>query len=121
MSSSKTSVKSLNLDNFIPSVFIIAFLLVGFIPNLGAVDKIAPQWVYLSGINILSAIYLFKQKKQFSESIIKTLNTCISIFYILFFLWALGSYFYAINPTETLVNLTRQSNTLLYYDTSRES
>ncbi len=115
MSLSKNSTKSLNLANFIPSVFIIAFLIVGFIPNLGAVDKIAPQWVYLSGINILSAIYLFKQKKHFSEPIIKTLSTGISIFYILFFLWALGSYFYAINPTETLVNVTRQSNTLFMY------
>ena len=27
--------------NFVPSIFIILFLLVGFVPNLEAVDKIA--------------------------------------------------------------------------------
>ena len=44
-----------NTENFIPSILIIAFILVGFVPNLGAVDKVAPQWVYLTLINILSA------------------------------------------------------------------
>ncbi len=115
MSSSKISTKDININNFIPSILILAFLLVGFIPNFSAVDKIAPQWLYLSGVNVISAIYILSKKNYFSDQIIIVLKSTISIFYISFFLWACGSYFYAINSTEVLVNLSRQSNTLFMY------
>ncbi len=41
---SKRSSKSSKVDfsNFLPSLFIIAFLLVGFVPNLDAVDDFTP-------------------------------------------------------------------------------
>ena len=39
----------------------------------------------------------------------------MSITYIGFILWASLSYFYAINPTEVIVNITRQANVLLMY------
>ena len=115
MSTKKISIESLNSSNFISSLFILAFLCVGFIGNFGAVDKVAPQWLYLSIINISSAIYIFSKKNHFSKPVIKTLSTGISICYILFFLWALGSFLYAINPTEVIVNIVRQSNTLFMY------
>ena len=57
-----------NTDNLIPSILILSFLVVGFIQNLGAVDKIAPQWLYLSGINILSALYILFNKQNFPAS-----------------------------------------------------
>ncbi len=115
MSSRINTVDKSDISNLIPSFFIIAFLLVGFIPNLSAVDKIAPQWLYLSVINILSGSYLIYKKNDFLSRIINILNSHISIFYILFFLWASFSFFYALNPTEVLVNLARHSNTLFMY------
>ena len=39
----------------------------------------------------------------------------MSITYIGFIIWASLSYFYAINPTEVIVNITRQANVLLMY------
>ena len=112
-----TNINKQNLDtkNFIPSILIIAFLLVGFIPNIGAVDKIAPQWVYLTAINILSSIYLFFNRDFFKKIIFNTINTGISLFYMVFFVWASISYFYSINQTEALVNIPRHLNTLLMY------
>tara|TARA_B100000780_G_scaffold114490_1_gene80225 strand:+ start:377 stop:2701 length:2325 start_codon:yes stop_codon:yes gene_type:complete len=101
--------------NFIPSILIIAFILVGFVPNIGAVDKVAPQWVYLTIINILSAIYLFVNRSDFEITIYRVINTSISLFYIIFFVWASLSYFYAINNIEALVNIPRHLNTLLMY------
>ena len=75
----------------IPGIIIICYLSIGFIPNLSAVDKIAPQWLA------------------------NTLKSTMSITYIGFILWASLSYFYAINPTEVIVNITRQANVLLMY------
>ena len=39
----------------------------------------------------------------------------MSIFYISFVVWAGISYFYAINPTEVLVNVVRHFNTLFMF------
>ncbi len=105
----------LDFSNFLPSLFIIAFLLVGFVPNLDAVDKIAPQWLYLSGLNILSGIYLFYKRKAFTYRIFSVISSGMAISYIGFVLWALFSYFYAINPTEVLVNIVRHFNTLFMF------
>ena len=62
MAKSATKQTALDTSNFVPSLMIIAFLLVGFIPNLEAVDKIAPQWLYLSILNLLCGLYLFSVK-----------------------------------------------------------
>ena len=112
---SKSTNKTINTENFIPSILIILFLIVGFIPNFGAVDKIAPQWLYLSILNIISTIYLVYRRNEFFQRIYKAIFSTISILYILFFIWALLSYFYAINQIEVLVNMARQSNTLFMY------
>ena len=102
-------------SNFLPSLFILAFLLVGFIPNLEAVDKIAPQWLYLSVLNFLCGIYLFVFRQKFKERFLAVLGSYTSIFYMGFVLWAALSYFYAINPTEVLVNIVRHFNTLFMF------
>ena len=107
--------KRLDTSNFIPSIFIIGFMCVGFIPNWEAVDKIAPQWLYLSILNLFIGVYLFLNRKNYSDRIISVLNSWMSIFYISFVVWAAISYFYAINPTEVLVNIVRQFNTLFMF------
>ena len=111
---SKRSSKSSKVDfsNFLPSLFIIAFLLVGFVPNFSAVDKIAPQWLYLSILNFTCGIYFFYNRKSFSFRFLSVLSSGMAIFYIGFVLWAALSYLYAINPTEVLVNIVRHFNTL---------
>lgn len=115
MSSTTPISSKVNTNNLIPSILILSFLIVGFIQNIGAVDKIAPQWLYLSTINILSALYIFFNKQDFSERLFVSISSGISIFYIFFFIWASCSYFYAINQIEALVNITRHSNTLFMY------
>ncbi len=111
---SKRSSKSSKVDfsNFLPSLFIIAFLLVGFVPNFSAVDKIAPQWLYLSILNFTCGIYLFYNRKGFSFRFLSVISSAMALFYIGFVLWAALSYLYAINPTEVLVNIVRHFNTL---------
>jgi len=115
MAKSAPKQTSLDTSNFIPSLLIIAFLLVGFIPNWEAVDKIAPQWLYLSVLNLLCGLYLFIHRKNYQERFVAVLSSYMSLTYMGFVLWAALSYFYAINPTEVLVNIVRHFNTLFMF------
>ena len=115
MAKSAPKQTSLDTSNFFPSLLILGFLLVGFVPNLEAVDKIAPQWLYLSVLNLLCGIFLLSNRKSFKEPFVAVLTSYMSLTYIGFVIWAAFSYFYAINPTEVLVNIVRHLNTLFMF------
>ena len=115
MAKSASKQTQISTSNFIPSILILAFLLVGFIPNLEAVDKIAPQWLYLSFLNLICGFFLFFKRKTFADRISIFLSSKMAICYIAFVLWAAFSYFYAINSTEVLVNIIRHFNTLFMF------
>ena len=109
------TLKNQNFLSFFAGVIIIFYLSLGFVPNLNAVDKIAPQWLLMSIINGLGFIFLVLNQKHYSNSISSTLSSTLSVTYIGFIIWASLSYFYAINPTEVIVNITRQVNVLFMY------
>lgn len=106
-----------NFDSFqfFSPLLIILYLCLGFIPNLQAVDKIAPQWVGMTLLNLVSITIFFVYRNTQSKSISTTLVSGMSLTYIGFIVWAALSYFYAINPTEVIVNITRQANVLLMF------
>ena len=82
--------------------------LVGYSPYFGSIDQIAPQWLELSILNIIVALYtLFFQKDLFNSKIIKS-PVLVSL--LLFTIWGLLSYFYAINSNEVLILSTRWFN-----------
>ena len=91
------------------------YLSIGFIPNLDAVDKIAPQWLAMSLLNLLSLIFLFTNRSLFFTPISRILSSYLSITYIVFIGWAFFSIFYSINPTEVIVNISRQFNVLVMF------
>ena len=97
------------------STFLIAYLLIGFIPNLGAVDQIAPQWLYLNSMSVLAALYILKNHAYFSSAVGSLFKTKFSWLYAAFIVWASASYFYSINPTEVLVNLARVVGTSIAF------
>lgn len=111
----KKNTPSVDLKDFVSGLLLITYLCLGFIPNWEAVDKIAPQWLGMTLVNLLSIAFFFYNKKSFSTQITSVLTSYLSIIYISFILWAGFSYFYAINPTEVVVNITRQVNVLLMY------
>ena len=87
----------------IPYSLVLLYLFVGFVPYLYAIYKYATQYLYLSGLNILFLVYLFVSKVSISE-IFKNL---IFVLYVIFFLWGLFTYFYALNKIEVLVSSSR--------------
>lgn len=108
---------SSNLDSIklIAPVILIGYLCLGFVPNLQAVDKIAPQWVGMTLLNILSLTVFIYFRKSLKAEISKIISPYLSLFYIGFILWGGLSYFYAINSTEVIVNITRQFNVLMMF------
>jgi O-antigen ligase/tetratricopeptide (TPR) repeat protein len=111
----KNTSQNIDTSNFIPSFFLIAFLCLGFVPNWEAVDKIAPQWLLMGVVNTLAVLYVGYHRASYGQRISQTLSTTLSYTYIGFILWAACSYFYAINPTEVLVNISRQVNVLVMF------
>ena len=101
--------------NFIGPVMIVLYLCIGFIPNLEAVDKIAPQWLCMGILNLISLLYFFSKRKSLTSSLSLNLKSSLTLTYSGFILWAIGSLAYAINPTEVAVNLSRQLNVFFMF------
>jgi len=96
-------------------ILLIGYLSLGFVPNLQAVDKIAPQWVGMNLLNLLSLAVFIYFRKSIKETLSKVLSPYLTLTYIGFIFWAGLSYFYAINSTEVIVNITRQVNVLIMF------
>ncbi len=108
-----SSTKSLN-ETFINYVLLALYIVTGTLPNFDAIDILAPQWIYLCAINILSASYfLFFRKEQFIKGFSLLFRTYFIYVYLFYIVWNIFSYFYAINPTETLINLPRVYNVFM--------
>jgi len=96
-------------------VILILFLCIAYIPNLEAVDKIAPQWLAMSIINTVTLFFIYIHRKYIIGHLAVFFNTYLSYLYVFFIIWAALSYFYAINQTEFIVNITRQFNVMVMY------
>ena len=79
----KHQFSKFNSFQLLSPILIILYLNIGFIPNLEAVDKIAPQWVGMTLINLLSISTIFYYRKELTNSIYFSLSSMISITYIL--------------------------------------
>lgn len=101
--------------SFYEALLITVYLCIGFIPNLEAADKIAPQWLVMSVLNFIAGIYIVKNQKKFDRILSGFLKSWINWVYGLFILWAGFSFFYALNSTEVLVNISRQFNVFFMY------
>lgn len=109
-----THLKS-DIPDIITPLILIFYLCIGFIPNLEAVDKIAPQWLVMSIINLVSLIIFFKNRKSLGSLLTLNLKSKLTLTYLVFILWAISSLAYAINTTEVLVNLARHFNVFLMF------
>ena len=111
----KSYSSKFNTLNILSPLMIILYLLLGFVPNWGAVDKIAPQWLIMSFLNLLSVLFFIKNRKTLTTKLSLIIKSNLTLTYIAFFVWATGSLIYSINPVEVLVNLARQLNVFLMF------
>lgn len=100
------------MKNKINYFLILLYLIIGFIPNVGAVDRIATHWVYLNLISLFSIIYFLITSPNKTVSFGINKNKPLLVF-ILFTIWATLSLFYSINFTESIISLIRLISILL--------
>ena len=98
-----------------PTIFAGLYLLVHFIPELGASDVMGPQWLYTSCIDLLGIAFIFMHRQHCAESIQGVFKYKFTIVFTFLVAWAVISYFYAINPTETLVTGARLVTTYFVF------
>lgn len=97
-------------EHLIISILFLYFI-AGYVPNFNAADEIAPQWLYLSYLNLFTILSIPFIKVTFNfKSII---NSWPIKLFLTFVIWNAISYFYAINKNETLIELTRWINILI--------
>ena len=106
---STLKIESSDLPKYL---LLLLYIITGSLSNFKAIDILAPQWIYLGSINILSCLFFLFLSPHTIESAIRPLSRSIFFsFYVFYILWNALSYFYAINPVETLINLPRLGNT----------
>lgn len=117
----------LTLSSFIAILAGVLYLAVYFIPDMGGSDVMGAQWLYSSSLSLAIVVFIALRYKVYEEAISHVLSYKFTWVFSLLLFWAIGSYFYAINPTETLVTLARLITTyfvflnlsILYYNQDR--
>lgn len=115
------------LSSFIAILASVLYLAVYFIPDMGGSDVMGAQWLYSSSLSLAIVVFIALRYKVYEEAISHVLSYKFTWVFSLLLFWAIGSYFYAINPTETLVTLARLITTyfvflnlsILYYNQDR--
>ena len=96
-------VETNTLNRNFEILIIIAYMIVGFVPYFDAIDKIAPQFLYLTIINSVASFYnLFTNKK-----INFKYGSYILISLIGLSIWSFCSIIYAVNKAEVLIETSR--------------
>ena len=94
----EASSSSNNYFEIITLLFVSSILLIDFLPQFGSIEIIAPQYFYLSLLNICASIFVFKNPELLSISV-KTIFQKSKVFksYIVFLFLCLVSCVMAVN------------------------
>lgn len=101
--------------NYALFIFSALYLIVHFIPDMEGADVMGAQWLYTSFVDIVVLIFIAINYNSYKQAITGVFSIPFTMIYTAFLLWALGSYFYAINGTEALVCLARLVSTFLIF------
>ena len=91
----------------IAKILFVLYLLTGFMPLLGAMDYDAPEWLYVSVLNIISLIFIYKNKDEFKAFVFPKHVKQYFLLFVGFFAVGCLSMITAINVSESLVHLAR--------------
>ena len=94
-------------------IFLISYLIIGYIPRLGAVDNIAPQWLILSILNGTCLVYLLVTNNH--KNLLNPFKGVTSKSLLIFLLFCLISLTYSININETIINISRVFNVVVMF------
>lgn len=97
-----------NYYDIIAMLVLSSVLIIDFFPQFGSLEIIAPQYLYLSFINIVTSLFIFKNPELITDGILKIFKKIIVIkLYIVFLLLCLLSAFTAHNFSLAIVSFTQ--------------
>lgn len=97
----------LSLPNFVVLLFIVLLLVIDFFPYFESLEIINPQFLYLAGINFITAIYLYLNSNLISGQILSALKRSYVLKIYLAFLFFCGvTIFSAKNTSLVLTRFT---------------
>ena len=101
----------IGIQKKIDTLLITLYLLIGFLPYFNAIDKIAPQYLYLTLLNLISSLYVLltfeKVRFRYGTYVFFSLLALTS--------WSFLSILYAINQSEVLIENSRIVNFLFAF------
>jgi O-antigen ligase len=114
----KKAVKSTTPEDttvIISRILFILYLLTGFVPLMGAMDYDAPEWLYVSLLNIVSLIFIYKNKDELHAFLFPKEVKLYLVLFAGFFVVGCLSMLNAINVSESLVHLARLFNSIVAF------
>jgi O-antigen ligase len=99
----------------ISTIIVLLYLVAELIPQGGATDVMAPQWLYIAILDLLCAGYLLAYKTGFGNAINRISRSSLTILYTSFYVLSGISILVAINKIESLVCFARFTTTLLMF------
>jgi len=103
------------LPTWIATFFILLYLLVEFIPNLGSYDTMGPQWFYLAVVDMVCLSYLLYAHQEFESAVKRLFSFPFTYLLLAFLTWATISVTWAFNTTETWVCIARLLTTVVAF------
>jgi O-antigen ligase/tetratricopeptide (TPR) repeat protein len=103
-------------SNWPPLVLIMLYGLVEFIPNFDGADVMGAQWLYLSGVHLLSGLYLLSFGKNLIKGELGRIGGNVITWLLISFVAIAGlSMIWAINQVESMVTYARLITTVLIF------
>lgn len=109
------NVRTSSEKNIFSILFAALYLFVHFVTDFGGADVMGAQWLYAGVLDLAVIAYIIFNSKIYTQAIATIYKIKFTLLYTFFVLWAIGSFFYAINPTESLVCLGRLATTYLIF------
>jgi len=92
------------MKKYFNSFVLICILLVGYIPYLNSIDKLAPQWFLLG---VFSSVYLLIFSLIKGENLFKNFKNPINFGFLITLFFILISILYSVNKIESTIVLSR--------------
>ena len=92
------------MKKYFNSFVLICILLVGYIPYLNSIDKLAPQWFLLG---VFSSVYLLIFSLIKGENLFKNFKNPITFGFLITLFFILISILYSVNKIESTIVLSR--------------
>ena len=101
------------LIRWIPLLLVALYFGVEWIGPWDGIEYLGSQWLYLMMVNFVVVGFIYSQKDNYQSAIRSVFSSALIWVYLILGLWALFSWLYALNATETLVCLVRLATAII--------